>query len=178
MGWGIALPLGLALAFHHASKKWKTIGLGLSVCLTVLALSELTFHVVPYPPFQSPYADLVGWDKLHEEVAQWKTIQDPFVIAVANWSMGSRANFYFSDIAPVYVLDERYDQFDLWEKETPTGKKVLLLSWKGYDFSPGLHCEKIEEIGTRTFSEHDQPINEVHLSWCLNLVARPLPNHE
>ena len=51
-------------------------------------------------------------------------------IAVQNWTLASRAAWYASP-TPVFVLDQRRDQFDLWFGGLPMGANVLLIQWSG-----------------------------------------------
>lgn len=48
-----------------------------------------------------------------------------FFVAVPNWTLGSRVKYYLEDLAPVFVMDDRKDQFDIWEEEEESNGRGL-----------------------------------------------------
>jgi 4-amino-4-deoxy-L-arabinose transferase-like glycosyltransferase len=65
----------------------------------------------------NPIADLYGWKLAGQEAAK---------LAQANKVSG----------LPVFILDQRQDQFDLWFGKLAPGSNVILVSWSGMPFSP------------------------------------------
>ncbi|PIT99055.1 MAG: hypothetical protein COT74_12515 [Bdellovibrionales bacterium CG10_big_fil_rev_8_21_14_0_10_45_34] len=98
-------------------------GTVVTAILWMLLHLELLFRLVPWGKESNPYRDLLGWSETKQQVVQFieanRESRDSFVIAVPNWTLGSRANYYLGELAPVYVIDERFDQFDLWEGRDP-----------------------------------------------------------
>ena len=181
--WGLLLPAGVAagisLQRKRISRVMKTLVVVSGVLVAVLFF-ELAFHVIHYPADRSPYNDFAGWRELRPSIK--KAIDDwrashvggkDTAIGVPNWTLGSRANWYFSDLAPVYVLDDRFDQFDLWEGAPPIGKDILILEWRGFPMSPDQksRCTSIQPVGSKIFSEHGIPITSVQLWWCRSYGA-------
>jgi len=78
----------------------------------------------------NPIADLYGWKVAGQKAAELAKATKANGIAVQNWTLGSRAAWYASPI-PVFVLDQRQDQFDLWFGDLPAGANVVLVNWTG-----------------------------------------------
>lgn len=117
-------------------KKTFWASLILSFSLILLVVLEFTFKFIPFENYKSAYTDLSGWHEVHDELKKIKESgkYSDFSIGVSNWSLGSRSVYYFSDVAPVFVLDQRFDQFDLWEKKQRKSDLFLLVKWHGFDF--------------------------------------------
>ena len=167
ISWALLIPVGVARALQ-VKKNWQW-SVVISAFLIVFVMTELTFPFLKFPAYQSPYADLLGWKDLHTQISQiFKKERRSVGIAVPNWTLGSRAHYYLEDLAPVFVLDDRFDQFDLWEKDQPKVKDLLVLSWKGFDLRSDerSRCQKIEPLKTEVFSLHGSPVNSVDLFWC------------
>ena len=89
----------------------------------------------------NPIADLYGWKLAGQEAAQLAQANQASGIAVQNWTLGSRTAWYAQPL-PVFVLDQRQDQFDLWFGKLAPGSKVILVNWSGMPFSPPIGKEK------------------------------------
>ncbi len=168
LSWGIVIPLGIGLGIKNRTLfKGTVVASGI---VLFFAMSELSFQFIKFPPYQSPYADLMGWNQIHESIKLIIEKEPPghFVIVVPNWTLGSRARFYLGDIASIFVIDERFDQFDLWEERQSKAPDLLVLNWKGFEFKPQdeKRCTKLEPVMTKTFSIHDSPVNSVQITWC------------
>lgn len=169
--WALLLPLGIAFAYASG---WRRSAIGTVAAtgsIALVAMAELSAQFVPFPDWQSPYADLTGWRETHRDVTSLAAAQgEGFTIAVPNWTLGSRANYYLSDLAPVFVLDDRFDQFDLWEGGPPKTQDLLVLEWRGFELSPERRsrCERWEPAAKRTFLSHGRPVNKVEMHWCRN----------
>src|SRR5260221_348892 len=140
VAWGIIIPLGISLGlmqkgWEKRHLKWHVIASG---AVLIFSMAELTFQFIKFPSYQSPYADLTGWPSLHSDIKSIVTHEKPgrFAIAVPNWTLGSRARYYLSDIAPVFVLDDHFDQFDLWEENQGKVPDLLVLNWRGFELNP------------------------------------------
>jgi 4-amino-4-deoxy-L-arabinose transferase-like glycosyltransferase len=107
----------------------------------------------------NPIADLYGWKIAGQKAADLAKVNPVDGIAVQNWTLGSRAAWYASPI-PVYVLDQRKDQFDLWFGALPKGVNILLINWSGMTFSPPVadhagfeRCEPIDALEIQRFGQ-------------------------
>jgi 4-amino-4-deoxy-L-arabinose transferase-like glycosyltransferase len=100
----------------------------------------------------NPIADLYGWKVAGQKVSELAKATKANGVAVQNWTLGSRAAWYASPL-PVFVLDQRQDQFDLWFGQLPEGSSVVLINWSGMAFKPPLEgnsrfkeCEPLDSL--------------------------------
>jgi 4-amino-4-deoxy-L-arabinose transferase-like glycosyltransferase len=100
----------------------------------------------------NPIADLYGWKIAGQRAVQLAQASKVNGIAVQNWTLGSRAAWY-AQALPVFVLDRRQDQFDLWFGQLPAGASVLLINWSGMAFTPPIggnlafeQCELLDKL--------------------------------
>ena len=119
----------------------------------------------------NPIADLYGWKIAGQKAAQLSQANKADGIAVQNWTLGSRAAWYAKPI-PVFVLDERKDQFDLWFGQLPLGANILLMNWSGMSFTPPVasnsafeRCEALESLEIQRFG---QVLSKFDFSLCSN----------
>jgi 4-amino-4-deoxy-L-arabinose transferase-like glycosyltransferase len=168
VGWALLIPLAVLLL--PPSRRWWRGVIAISLGLNLFLMLEFAVGIFQFQPYQSPYADLVGWRELHDEIAlilKTTSSKSEISIGVTNWTLGSRAHFYLEDLAPIVVLDNRFDQFDLWEKPAPHGAKILLLEWHGFEAeTTGFHCLERQAIKEILFKAKQQVANSVRLSWC------------
>jgi hypothetical protein len=94
----------------------------------------------------NPFADLHGWDAAG---ARAKTLAEQHqldAVAVQNWTLASRIGWYARPLK-VFVLEDRFDQFDLWAGKLPAGGSALLVEWSQLPYETPLgahgfaHCE-------------------------------------
>lgn len=119
----------------------------------------------------NPIADLYGWKLAGQKAAQLAQATQVNGIAVQNWTLGSRAAWYAQPL-PVFVLDQRQDQFDLWFGELPAGANVLLLNWSGMAFRPpvgsNLAFEVCEPLDSLEIIRFGQVLSKFDYSLCRN----------
>ncbi|QWD99737.1 glycosyltransferase family 39 protein [Polynucleobacter sp. JS-Mosq-20-D10] len=122
----------------------------------------------------NPIADLYGWKLAGQKAAQLAQATKVNGIAVQNWTLGSRAAWYVQPL-PVFVLDQRQDQFDLWFGQLPTGANVLLINWSGMAFrSPvggNLAFEVCEPLDQLEIIRFGQVLSKFDYSLCRNWQA-------
>ena len=99
----------------------------------------------------NPIADLYGWDTAGQKAAQLVKIHNADGIAVQNWTLASRIAWYARPI-PVYVLDQRTDQFDLWFGSQPLGGNAILIHWSEMPYNPPILAS------TKPTSSHNQSL--------------------
>lgn len=119
----------------------------------------------------NPIADLYGWKAAGQKAAELTQTTKANGIAVQNWTLGSRAAWYAKP-TPVFVLDERQDQFDLWFGQLPRGANILLISWSGLSFEAPVgnkpafeRCDPIETLEIKRFG---QVLSKFDFSLCSN----------
>ena len=119
----------------------------------------------------NPIADLYGWKAAGQKAANLVKATKADGIAVQNWTLASRAAWY-AQPTPVFVLDQRKDQFDLWFGELRQGANILLINWSGMAFPPPVgnqsafeHCEAIDRLEIQRFG---QVLSKFDFSLCTN----------
>lgn len=178
------LLFAVVLAENPQDKKFLRavrVSTAITGVLVALILSELLFQWYPFKDYQTAYADVTGWHEVHEALADYKKNhpQASFSIGVSNWTQGSRTVYYLSDLAPVFVLDDHYDQYDLWEESQTPSADFILLHWKNSEFQTPLEkmCQSHEVISTQTFRKPRYVISSVEIVLCRGF-AQNLIRHQ
>ena len=119
----------------------------------------------------NPIADLYGWKLAGQKATELAQASKAQGIAVQNWTLGSRAAWYAKPI-PIFVLDQRQDQFDLWFGKLPQGANILLINWSGMSFSTPVgsknafeRCEPLDSLEVMRFG---QILSKFDFSLCSN----------
>ena len=164
--------IGLAKAWtlHHRLAIRILLVLQLVICLLGFGY-VLSGGVSTSAMKSNPIADLYGWKVAGKKAAELATATNANGIAVQNWTLGSRAAWYASPL-PVFVLDQRKDQFDLWFGQLATGVNVILINWSGMAYSPPVGnnlgfvgCEPLDSIEIIRFG---QVLSKFDYSLCRN----------
>jgi hypothetical protein len=164
--------IGLAKAWamqHHVAIRLLVIG---QIIICLLGFGFVLLGGINSSSIKSnPIADLYGWKIAGQRATQLAQANKVNGIAVQNWTLGSRAAWYTQPL-PVFVLDQRQDQFDLWFGQLPTGASVLLINWSGMVFTPpvGSHlafeqCEHLDKLEIIRFG---QVLSQFNFSLCRN----------
>ena len=104
----------------------------------------------------NPFADVHGWDAAGTRARELATQQGLKSVAVQNWTLASRLAWYARPM-PIHVLEDRFDQFDLWAGDLPQGGDTLLVDWSqlAYEVPLGAHgfanCTLLETQEVRRF---------------------------
>ena len=83
----------------------------------------------------NPFADLHGWDIAGARALALAQQQGLASVAVQNWTLASRLGWYARPL-PVHVLEDRFDQFDLWAGDLAVGGDTLLVDWSQLGYAP------------------------------------------
>jgi hypothetical protein len=88
----------------------------------------------------NPFADLHGWDAAGARARALAAQQGLQSVSVQNWTLASRLGWYARPL-PVHVLEDRFDQFDLWAGDLPPEGNTLLVDWSqlAYEVPLGVH---------------------------------------
>lgn len=123
--------IGLAKAWALQHRNWIRILFLIQITLCCIGFAYVLSGGINSTSIKSnPIADLYGWKVAGQKAADLSKATKANGIAVQNWTLGSRAAWYASP-TPVFVLDQRQDQFDLWFGDLPQGASVILINWAG-----------------------------------------------
>ena len=124
---------------------------------------------------QNPFADLWGWDKAGSVARDLAVKLEAPAITVSNWTLASRMTWY-SQPVPVYVLDDRFDQFDIWFGQIPDNSNAIFVNWSQmkYDLPTGpgqfKSCERLTNLSIRRLNRE---IAEFEFFYCKHWGNRP-----
>lgn len=164
-------------------KRWKKFYVYFSILsgifIWMVIYFELIFRVYPFKDFETLHRDLYGWDLMMNKAYEVlnsdtnlniKPAQPPKALGVVNWTLGSRARFYNHDRAEIFVLDDRFDQFDLWEKHSPKGYDILIINdhYFHINVAEKYNCAKIEIANTFDVRLKNHLTDQVEYTWCRN----------
>ena len=164
--------IGLARAWATQHRHWIRILFFIQIALCCIGFGYVLSGGISSASIKSnPIADLYGWKVAGQKAAELAKATQANGIAVQNWTLGSRAAWYASPI-PVFVLDQRQDQFDLWFGDLPKGAKVLLIHWSGMPYpipvgnkSAFEACEPLDSIEIERFG---RVLSKFDFSLCSN----------
>lgn len=188
--WVALLPfagIGLARAVRQG-RRWMILGLVAAQAL--LCAMALGLMVTGGQPFftntdgqgnsaqpSNPFADVHGWDAAGERARALAAQQGLTSVSVQNWTLASRLGWYARPL-PVHVLEDRFDQFDLWAGDLPVGADTLLLDWSqlGYAVPLGAHgfadCTLLD---TQAVQRLGQAISAFRFYACHKWSGQPQP---
>ena len=179
--------IGLARAVQKG-RRW--VILGLVAVQALLCAVVLGLMVTGGQPFithttgqgnssqpSNPFADVHGWDAAGERARALAAQQGLHSVAVQNWTLASRLGWYARPL-PVHVLEDRFDQFDLWAGDLPVGGSTLLVDWSqlGYTLPLGAHgfadCTLLD---TQTVHRLGHAISAFRFYACHKWSGQPQP---
>lgn len=138
--------IGLAKAWATQHRRWIRILFFIQIALCCIGFGYVLSGGISSASIKSnPIADLYGWKVAGQKAAELAKSTKANGIAVQNWTLGSRAAWYASP-TPVFVLDQRQDQFDLWFGDLPKGANVLLIDWSGMPHSTPVGAKSAFEV--------------------------------
>nr|WP_231969543.1 glycosyltransferase family 39 protein [Polynucleobacter necessarius] len=164
--------IGLAKAWATQHRKWIRFFLITQIVLCCIGFGYVLSGGIGSASIKSnPIADLYGWKLAGQKSAALTKATKADGIAVQNWTLGSRAAWYASP-TPVFVLDHRQDQFDLWFGELPIGATVLLIQWSEMPHAKPIGekssfetCEAIDSLEIKRFG---RILSKFDFSLCSN----------
>jgi hypothetical protein len=191
--WAAMAPfagIGLARAWHQGRSRLVAsiaVAQGL-VCAAVLGLM-LTggYPVMTNATGQgnsaapsNPFADLHGWREAGERTRVLAGQQGLHSVSVQNWTLASRLGWYARPL-PVHVLEDRFDQFDLWAGDLSAGGDTLLVDWSqlGYSVPLGAHgFANCTPLGMQDVQRLGRVIATFRFYACHNWSGQPQPRLE
>jgi hypothetical protein len=127
------------------------------------------------PP--NPFADLHGWDAAGATALRLATAQGLDSVSVQNWTLGSRLGWYSRPLK-VHVLEDRFDQFDLWAGDLPAGGSTLLVDWSqmSYEVPWGAHgFAQCTPLAQQTVRKLGYALAEFRFFACTGWSGNPQP---
>jgi hypothetical protein len=85
--------------------------------------------------------------------------------------MGSRTMYYSLPYRnEVFVIDNRNDQFDVWQKKDPVGYDLLFLNthFHELDIEKYARCSLVERAGKIDIKLNGAKVDTVEFIWCRN----------
>jgi hypothetical protein len=92
-------------------------------------------------------------------------------LAVTNWTMGSRMLYYNLPYGhEVFVVDDRKDQFDVWQQAAPKGYDLLFVNthFHKMDVPRNYRCDAAEPVKTMDISLNGGKVDTIEFVWCRN----------
>jgi hypothetical protein len=161
-----------------AKEKWKkyflNFAIGLSFVLTLFVYAELVGKYFTFPDYKSPFRDIYGFPEIArkaDELVKNNSSAAPKAIAVTNWTMGSRTMYYSLPYKnEVFVIDNRKDQFDVWQKKSPIGYDLLFLNtyFQNLNIEKDVRCERVEAVAKTDLILRKARVDTVEFVWCHN----------
>ena len=171
------IPIG-TYTLLQAQEKWKRnflyFSVGFSLVLTLFIYVELAGKFFTFPNYKSPFRDIYGFPAILKQadgILKQNISSAPKAIAVSNWTMGSRTMYYNLPYKnAVFVIDNRQDQFDVWQKNDPLGYDLLFLTthFNELDIKKHVRCGQTDVAGKTDLLLNGAKVDTVEFVWCRN----------
>ena len=81
--------------------------------------------------------------------------------------------YYNDSVLPVFVIDTRRDQFDIWTPQSPVGFDLLVIieAAKKDEHLAHLNCAEITSVGEKTTLIKEVPVNHFLYYHCANFLG-------
>jgi 4-amino-4-deoxy-L-arabinose transferase-like glycosyltransferase len=170
------IPIGVSYLMHPATplkRKFLKVSLLFSLLLTLFLYVELSAKFFRFPDYKSPFRDIYGYDIIAKEAGDVFKINSHVRkgLAVSNWTMGSRVMYYALPYhMPVFVIDDRKDQFDLWQTASAEGYDLLFLNtyFTNIDLEKTMTCDQVRPVKILDVSLNGGKVDSVEYIWCMN----------
>ncbi len=172
----VLIPISLVqLLDQKKFLKVTLVSFGISAVLSLLLLLELGFKIFPPQLTATLYEGITGWESIITEANEKleKASNPKKALAVMNWTLGSRAMYYNKSDSPVFVIDARFDQFDIWAKESNLGFDFIAVieATKLKEHLEHLNCAQLTAAGERKTLIKDVPVNHFLYYHCANFLG-------
>ena len=180
------IPVGTCFLLQ-AKEKWKRnylyFSIGLSLTLMIIAYCAVPFPenctklvgiFYRIPDYKSPFRDIYGFPEILRQadgILKQNISPAPKAIAASNWTMGSRTMYYNLPYKnEVFVIDNRQDQFDVWQKNEPLGYDLLFINthFNDLDIKKHVRCERDDVAGKTDLLLNGAKVDTVEFVWCRN----------
>ncbi len=166
------IPIGSYYILESGKyKKALHVSIIFGLVLSAIAYSELGFKFIPQPPFQSLHRDIYGWDTILKEANALIKDDKKDSLAVTNWTLASRVMFYNHPYkSEFFLIDDRYDQFDLWQKGSALGRDLIIIDSHFFhkDINATMRCDAVIQNKSFDILLHNNPVDTINLLTCKN----------
>ena len=168
------IPIGVYFLSLDAGKAKRYIlnfSVGISLMVTLFLYVELAGKWFTFPDFQSPFRDVYGWATIARE-ANAILQESPApkkALAVIEWTLGSRMIYYsLPDHNEVFVVDQRRDQFDFWQKISPLGYDLLFVDsyFSKEDITKQFKCSEVYVAKRVDIVLNKAKVDRIGYIWC------------
>lgn len=178
LAWLLISPAVVYWCWRHWQHKGVRVYVYISSLITLSASlvlnSQLVTPWLPLPDNENIVRDLHGWPEAIQQAKKLQTHYDNAPLFASNWTQASRIGWYAYP-QPVYVTDNRFDQFDLWFGNPPTGTNGLMIVPSYEDIPPQTnssgHFQKCSALKKLPIIKHGVTIVTYHFYFCKNFQA-------
>lgn len=178
---GIGLQRAAALGYRAVIRVLGALQALLSAVLVGLMLSAgwpvVASNDDAVAPVANPFADLHGWSQAGAMARKLAEKEGLPAVAVQNWTLASRLGWYAQPL-PVQVLEDRFDQFDLWAGDIAQGGDALLVDWShmAYEVPMAPHgFTRCSLLHTLPVQRWGQPVASFRFYACHGWEGTPQP---
>ncbi len=177
------IPVGgyyLLSAGSGNKRKYFYFSVGFSLTITLFLYTALPAKWFTFPDYKSPFRDIVGFEMIARE-GDAILRQGPATgiapppnrraLAVTNWTMGSRMLYYNLPYRhDVFVMDDRKDQFDVWQQAAPKGYDLLFVTTHFHHaiISETYRCTAVEPVKKMDIILNGGKVDTIDFIWCRN----------
>ena len=126
---------------------------------------------------KNPIADLWGWDDAGAQARALAVARGIPALAVGNWTLASRLAWYAQPL-PIFVIDDRVDQFDLWFGPMRPAGDAIYLAWSQMPLDLPVGAGKFASCGpidTLEVSRLGRTVSDFTFYHCRNWAAHAAP---
>lgn len=175
----------LAAYWRSGKRQWIIAFVRTQAVICLLAFVALFFVGIPGISQQhawgkkNPLADLWGWDVAGAQARELARGLKTQSISVKNWTLASRMAWYARPVN-IFVLDSRFDQFDLWFGQIPTGGDSIFVNWSQMSFDLPIQaggfesCTRVEQLNIERLG---RLISDFSFYHCRNWGGAQAPTH-
>lgn len=173
--------IGIASAWATQQRRLIRFVFVLQIALCMIGFGfVLSGGIVSSNPRNNPIADLYGWDQAGKTAFALSKSHSVTGIAVQNWTLGSRLAWYARP-SPVFILDQRQDQFDLWFGNLKPGSDAIAVNWSAMPYilpvqgtqphpqGAFTECQALERLEVRHLG---RVLSHFDFSLCKNWIAK------
>jgi hypothetical protein len=169
------IPLGTYEIINANDKRkniFLSIAIGFSLIVLLIAYVEVAGKFFTFPDYKSPFLDIYEYPEMCKQadvIIRNDKSKKNKAIAVTNWTMGSRVMYYSIPYQhEVFVTDNRKDQFDEWQKNSPIGYDLLFLvtHFEDLDVRSYALCREVTMAGVRDLVLHGSKVDTIKFVWC------------
>jgi hypothetical protein len=170
------IPIGVYFLSLQGGKWKKRIlngSVGISLALTLILYVEIGNQWFRFPDFQSPFRDIYGMATIAKEADAIlsRSQSSKKGLAVTEWTLGSRMIYYSRPYhREVFVIDNRVDQFELWQKKSPLGVDLLFVKshFSDENVAKRFRCGEVRMAKEVDILLNGGKVDHIEYVWCLD----------